>query len=282
MFSKKVKKQTLALLVVDDLQVLMGKKNNDDTWSFIGGGVEDNETPLQGMMREIREEVGLTYGEKDLEFVSKYIADNREIYVYKGIVKSSRFDMPKNITSEYDIDHEFSELRFFDIVDLIRKREDIELTFPYDENVGIQALKKLYGDKLTFDSIDMDSIEENLLYQIKNETGLKKLKLIKEFKSLPAMKKLKLMKEYQNSLNSNEEPTQTIDEHLETPPVEEPTSLENNEVNNFYSKEAIKLYEKNRKELLNLLEKLPTMNKSEKNKANSEIEKILHRCAITI
>jgi putative (di)nucleoside polyphosphate hydrolase len=46
------------------------RKDIPDAWQFPQGGLEEGEEPLNGVLREIKEETGLT--ENDLEFIDKY------------------------------------------------------------------------------------------------------------------------------------------------------------------------------------------------------------------
>jgi len=49
-----------AIILKDDKILLIHrKKNGEEYWVFPGGGVEDTETPEQGIIREVKEETGL-------------------------------------------------------------------------------------------------------------------------------------------------------------------------------------------------------------------------------
>lgn len=58
-----IRKNALGILVNDDRQILLVKRNPNieqwqpGKWALVGGGVEDNETPEEACIREIKEEV---------------------------------------------------------------------------------------------------------------------------------------------------------------------------------------------------------------------------------
>lgn len=47
-------------IVTDDQGRILLARENDDAWDLLGGGLEHNENPLEGLKREIMEETGLT------------------------------------------------------------------------------------------------------------------------------------------------------------------------------------------------------------------------------
>ena len=59
-----------------------------DYWSIIGGGIEENETPLQSMERECLEEIGIK--PRNIKFIKKIFlpsydsTGDDEIYVFRG------------------------------------------------------------------------------------------------------------------------------------------------------------------------------------------------------
>lgn len=58
----KLRKTVRAIIASDDGNFLLIQPHGyeKDTWTLVGGGVEDGETNEQAMLREIREEAGLT------------------------------------------------------------------------------------------------------------------------------------------------------------------------------------------------------------------------------
>ena len=60
-----------AIILKDDKILLIHrKKNGEEYWVFPGGGVEDTETPEQGIIREVKEETGLDVLKCKLAFMA--------------------------------------------------------------------------------------------------------------------------------------------------------------------------------------------------------------------
>lgn len=73
-------------------QVLVVKANYKPYWTFPGGIIDPNETPLEGAIRETREEVGITLQAKKVSFVAivNRKSDFAETYqfVFKSVLDS--------------------------------------------------------------------------------------------------------------------------------------------------------------------------------------------------
>jgi len=54
---------------------------NPNKWDLFGGGIEDNETPINAAIRELREEINLEVKETDLKLILK--VPLIKIYIYK-------------------------------------------------------------------------------------------------------------------------------------------------------------------------------------------------------
>jgi 8-oxo-dGTP pyrophosphatase MutT (NUDIX family) len=73
-------KQTIGvrmLLLNKDEEVLLVKHTYQKGWYTIGGGVESKETPMGAMLRELKEEVGVTLTSK-LKLFSVYYSRNEK------------------------------------------------------------------------------------------------------------------------------------------------------------------------------------------------------------
>lgn len=58
-------------------------------WGFFGGGIEENESPLQAVIREIKEELDLDLLEADLEYLGEFPTQfsdqqiERSVFLYR-------------------------------------------------------------------------------------------------------------------------------------------------------------------------------------------------------
>ena len=92
---------------------------NSEMWEFIGGGVEDGETPLDAIQREILEEVGYLVSQKKdkLRFMGDLSFEDHRI------IAKVHFFMAKFPGFEYfsDSDETFvADLKLFDLDDALK------------------------------------------------------------------------------------------------------------------------------------------------------------------
>ncbi len=85
--------ETVLCYIIKDDEVLMLKKNeiegdmNSSKWLGVGGHIEDDEHPDDAILREVKEETGLTLTSYDLLGTVKFYMNNKfteKIYVYVG------------------------------------------------------------------------------------------------------------------------------------------------------------------------------------------------------
>ena len=64
--------------------------NKKELWSFITGGVENNETVLEGLKREVNEEIGIDPEIIEYKFIDKIEIPkkNKVLHYYEGFTKS--------------------------------------------------------------------------------------------------------------------------------------------------------------------------------------------------
>ncbi len=55
-------KITLKAIIEKDGKILICRGGGDDTWEFPGGRLNEGESPEEGVIREVKEELGLTVG----------------------------------------------------------------------------------------------------------------------------------------------------------------------------------------------------------------------------
>lgn len=91
-----------ALITNDRGQVLVVKENQD-TWSLPGGGLDHGEDPLAGVARELKEELGITdvSGLEPL-CVKTFYLERKEAWlmwvVFKAKITDERFTLGEGVT----------------------------------------------------------------------------------------------------------------------------------------------------------------------------------------
>ena len=108
-------------ILLSDKKILLGKRRTDlkfypSVWDIIGGHIEDNETPEQTLLRELREELGVTPTRFTLIGVLHFSdTSTSEDYEYHIYLVTEWRGTPQNIT-----DDEHSEVSWFGIADALR------------------------------------------------------------------------------------------------------------------------------------------------------------------
>src|SRR5258708_12703739 len=81
----------VALVFCKDKKILMGKNEFKDAFYFIGGSVEEEESGIQALIREVKEELDVELDESSIEFLEKFEAEAHgkkdtivKINLYKG------------------------------------------------------------------------------------------------------------------------------------------------------------------------------------------------------
>jgi len=174
-------KKRFALIIPMDNNnyCLMGVRKDNGKLTFIGGGINDDETPEQGALRELREEINVQLMNGDLTFEKSVIQDDREIYIYTYI------DKDLSGTAGTDVDDEFSELQMLHSKAIVNCNLTIPLQYECNINVGVQFLKEKYSDLVQKDSIVFDDAIAIIKDRYKKAKSVKeKLALIKRLKEL--------------------------------------------------------------------------------------------------
>jgi ADP-ribose pyrophosphatase YjhB (NUDIX family) len=115
------------LIVVKNNEFLLLKKTEDGKWGLPGGHLTTGETPKQGLVREIKEELGVDIKSKNYHFLKKYMKGKKELNI---------FYLNNNINSNnIKLSEEHSEFNFFSykqIMDLKEKSMSSNLEFISD------------------------------------------------------------------------------------------------------------------------------------------------------
>lgn len=122
----------VAILVVrTNNGVLLVRRNippQKDLWAFPGGFINNNESPQEAAIRELKEETGLSYlGE--LEFINLYSSSNK-ILIF--LITKDILNIPSNYVFKQNI--EVSEIKF------VSKEE--QLAFPTHSEILKKVLSK--------------------------------------------------------------------------------------------------------------------------------------------
>lgn len=95
----------VVILLLPDARVVAVKARYKDYWSFPGGMIDDDETPLQAAVREVQEEVGVTIRTEQLEFVLVVDRESEHLRTYQFV-----FECPISSEQASSIRIEESEL----------------------------------------------------------------------------------------------------------------------------------------------------------------------------
>jgi 8-oxo-dGTP diphosphatase len=71
-------------------------KSCPNKWGLFGGGIEENETPLQAIIREINEELELELKIHEIELMFKTIYLNEEINIFKTKINKELQELKLN------------------------------------------------------------------------------------------------------------------------------------------------------------------------------------------
>lgn len=100
----------IALAIFKDKKVLMGRNENRDAFYFIGGSIEEGESDLDTLEREVKEELGVELDKNSVSFLNEFEA---EAHGKNGVILKLRL-YKGDIIGEPKPNSEIVELRFFD------------------------------------------------------------------------------------------------------------------------------------------------------------------------
>ena len=82
------------------LFLLRTKSRHAGSWGIAGGKVDAGETVIQGLVREIQEEIGVNYANKKFIPLETFTADNRKFVYYTFVVSVDQEFVP-NLNDEH-------------------------------------------------------------------------------------------------------------------------------------------------------------------------------------
>ena len=97
-------------------KLLLEKRRDSDIWGLVGGGVKKTESPLEGMVREIHEELGVRVKPEQLKKLEVYgepgrVAAFRDGSIWRMVIVVYGLDFQEEPNMR--ISSESKELRFF-------------------------------------------------------------------------------------------------------------------------------------------------------------------------
>lgn len=121
-------------IIVCDGKLLLEKRRDCDIWGLVGGGVKKYEEPLDSMVREIKEELGLRIDPKCLKKLAVYgepgrIAAYQDGSVWRMVVVV--YELILEQMPEMTISKESKQLRFFSKEEL----KDISIVITHSDIV---------------------------------------------------------------------------------------------------------------------------------------------------
>lgn len=115
-------------------KILLEKRRDCDIWGLVGGGVKKQETPLQAIVREVYEELGLRIPKEQFHKLGVYgepgrIAAYRDGSIWRMVVVVFGLELTEE--PKLAISSESRDLRFFSKEDL----KDIEIVVTHSDIV---------------------------------------------------------------------------------------------------------------------------------------------------
>jgi 8-oxo-dGTP pyrophosphatase MutT (NUDIX family) len=76
------------------LFLLRNKSKHSGSWGIVGGKIDDGETVIQGLVREIQEEIGINYANRKFIPLETFTADNRKFVYYTFLISVNEEFVP--------------------------------------------------------------------------------------------------------------------------------------------------------------------------------------------
>lgn len=97
------------------LQLRDNKKEilNPNMWAFFGGGVEKGEEPIEGVIREVKEELNLDFKKEELRYITRFYLPKKRFHLYEAEINKEIQELELN---------EGSGLGFFSREEIIKSR----------------------------------------------------------------------------------------------------------------------------------------------------------------
>ncbi|QLE79251.1 NUDIX domain-containing protein [Francisella sp. Scap27] len=104
--------KTAALVCVKDNKILLVRVRDNTIWYFAGGKIDSGESAGEAVLREVKEELGVTLQAPDISYLGETVTDNHD---RTDTVSIQCF--ASEITQEIKPCAEISEIKWFDLDD---------------------------------------------------------------------------------------------------------------------------------------------------------------------
>ena len=123
-------------------KLLLERRRDSDTWGLIGGGVKKYEEPVEAMVRETWEELGLRIPKDRFHKLAVYgepgrIAAYQDGSIWRMVIVVFALELPEDVTLQ--ISRESKELGWFTKEDL----EDIDIVVTHSDIVEDHFLNRM-------------------------------------------------------------------------------------------------------------------------------------------
>ena len=121
-------------IITQSGKLLLERRRDSDTWGLVGGGVKKTEEPIDAIVREVREEIGLRIPKDHFRKLAVYgepgrIAAYQDGSVWRMVVVVFELELPAD--AELKISAESRELRFFSKEEL----ENVQIVITHSDIV---------------------------------------------------------------------------------------------------------------------------------------------------
>ena len=121
-------------IITQNGKLLLERRRDSDTWGLVGGGVKKTEEPIDAIVREVREEIGLRIPKDCFRKLAVYgepgrIAAYQDGSVWRMVVVVFELELPAD--AELKISAESRELRFFSKEEL----ENVQIVITHSDIV---------------------------------------------------------------------------------------------------------------------------------------------------
>lgn len=137
-------------------------------WECNGGSILAGETSLEGILRELKEELGITFSEKDATFLKevkrdKKVPDFKDLWIFQRNISINEITFP---------DGEATEAKWVTIEQFMNmyKNNEIVPTIDFKDveyKMAVEVLKKMKSEKY-YDNTESNMPRKNVKYFIEN------------------------------------------------------------------------------------------------------------------